>query len=80
MQTMDMGGALQVLRQSGKVARLGWNGKGLWVELQVPDAFSKMTQPYAFLNYPASSQWPAGQRIPWVPSQSDLLAEDWIAI
>ena len=49
---MDFGTALQELKRGNKVARSGWNGKGLWVELQTPDANSKMTLPYLYLNYP----------------------------
>lgn len=38
---MDFGTALQELKRGNKVARSGWNGKGLWVELQTPDANSR---------------------------------------
>jgi hypothetical protein len=49
---MDFGEALKLLKQGKKVAREGWNGKGLWLELQKPDEYSKMTLPYVYLNYP----------------------------
>jgi len=42
---MNFGQALELLKQGKKVARNGWNGKGLWLELQRPDAYSKMTLP-----------------------------------
>lgn len=77
---MDFGTALQVAKSGGKIARGGWNGKGLWVELQTPAAHSKMTLPYLFLNYPADAQNTPGARVPWLASQTDILAEDWCQV
>jgi hypothetical protein len=91
---LDFGAALQVLKNGGKVSRSGWNGKGLWLELQQPDANSKMTLPYLYLNYPggnvpsdrpgcvvtAASAYPEGARVPWLASQTDMLADDWEVI
>lgn len=74
---MNFGNALQVLKSGGKVQRDGWNGKGLWLELQTPDAHSKMTLPYLYLNYPDDAQNTPGARVPWLASQTDVLAEDW---
>ena len=80
---MNFGDALQELKSGNKVARSGWNGKGLCLELQTPDANSKMTLPYIFMSYPAtpaSDTAPANHinaRVPWLASQTDVLAEDW---
>ncbi|TLX20683.1 DUF2829 domain-containing protein [Thermomonas fusca] len=74
---MDFGKALDELKAGGKVQRDGWNGKGLWLELQRPDAHSRMTLPYIYLNYPADAQNTPGARVPWLASQTDVLAEDW---
>lgn len=63
--------ALNALKKGGAVHQAGWNGVGLTVHLQRPDEHSKMTAPYAYLKYPD------GQHVPWVPSQTDLLTEDW---
>ena len=49
----------------------------MWLELQVPDAHSKMTLPYIYLNYPHDSLHTPGARVPWLASQTDMLAEDW---
>lgn len=54
------------------MSRDGWNGKNQWLELQVPDQHSKMTLPYVFLTTVD------GKRVPWLPSQTDLLAIDWV--
>ena len=74
---MNFGEALHALKAGKKVARTGWNGKGLWLELQVPDAHSKMTLPYIFMSYPADAINTPGARVPWLASQTDVLAEDW---
>ena len=75
---MNFGQAIEVLKTGNKVTRVGWNGKGLWLELQRPDARSKMTLPYIFISYPEDAQNTPGARVPWVASQTDLLEEDWI--
>lgn len=72
--------ALEELEAGHKVAREGWNGKGLWLELQVPDAHSKMTLPYVYINYPVDAQNTPGARVPWLASQTDLLAKDWVLV
>ena len=68
---MDFGYALRALRSGARLTRRGWNGPGQFVELQVPDAHSKMTLPYIFITTVQ------GDRVPWLGSQTDLLAEDW---
>jgi len=75
---MDFGAALIALRGGHRVARTGWNGKGMWLKLQVPDENSKMTLPYIYIEYPEGHPaYPSGSRVPWLASQTDLLAEDW---
>ena len=71
MHPTDFGFALNVLRSGGRVARQGWNGKNMWLELQRPDEHSKMTLPYIFM---FTAQ---GDLVPWLASQTDMLAEDW---
>ena len=77
---MDFGQALAALKTGSKVSRSGWNGKGLWLELQVPDAHSKMTLPYIYINYPDNAPNTPGARVPWLASQTDVLAEDWAVL
>jgi hypothetical protein len=79
-KTMDFGDALVNLKAGKRVARKGWNGKGLWLELQHPDTFSKMTLPYVYLNYPEDADNTPGARVPWLASQTDMLCEDWVVV
>lgn len=71
---MTYGEVLNHLQESRLHAayRAGWNGKGMWVALQSPDANSKMSKPYTYL------QAADGDLVPWVPSQTDHLADDWV--
>ena len=74
---MTFGQAIEAMKRGAKVSRAGWNGKGLWLELQAPDANSKMTLPYIFMSYPSDAKTTPGARVPWLASQTDMLAEDW---
>lgn len=76
MARLNFGDAIQQLKLGNKVTRSGWNGKGMWLELQVPDEHSKMTLPYIYLNYP-STPTQNEIRVPWLASQTDVLGEDW---
>lgn len=77
----SFGTALEALKCGRKVTRHGWNGKGMWLELQRPDRNSKMTLPYVFLCYPTEQISPTpGARVPWLASQTDMLAEDWAVL
>lgn len=38
----------------------------------------EMTLPYIYIEYPAGHPaYPKGSRVPWLASQTDLLADDW---
>lgn len=71
---LNFGDAISALKGSFKVARLGWNGKGMWLELQVPDEHSKMTLPYIFMKTADNNL------VPWLASQTDVLADDWVIV
>jgi hypothetical protein len=80
---MDFGIALQYLKQGHKVARKGWNGKGIFIKLQRPDEYSKMTHPYIFIDttgLQTDNPHAPKSRVPWLASQTDMLAEDWQVI
>lgn len=67
----DFGEALRQLKLGRRVTRSGWNGKGMYLELQVPDAHSKMSLPYIYMKTVDD------KLVPWVASQTDMLADDW---
>jgi len=71
---LNFGQAIEAMKMGSKVARDGWNGKGMWIALQVPDQHSKMQQPYIYM-CPVG-----GKLVPWLASQADMLANDWLIV
>ena len=75
---MTFGLAIEAMQQGKRVARTGWNGVGLWLEyipaIGVDLAFIRMS-------YPVNSRaYPEGARVPWLASQTDMLATDWVVV
>lgn len=80
MEETDFGWALRHLRSGYKLQRSGWNGKGIFIALQTPDENSKMSSPYIFIDTTGlQSDNPDAprSRVPWLASQTDMLASDW---
>lgn len=68
---MNFGTALDALKDGRTVSRAGWNGLGQFLKLQEPDENSKMKRPYIYIMPVDESP------VPWVASQTDMLADDW---
>ena len=66
--------AIEAMRDGKRVARTNWNGKNQYLELQTPDEHSKMTLPYIYITTVQ------GDRVPWLASQTDILANDWLVV
>lgn len=87
--TLSFGDALTALKAGRRVARDGWNGKGMFLFL-VPGSRFKVNRPPLLgiyeegteINYhPHIDMKTAdGQVVPWLCSQTDALAEDWIVL
>lgn len=71
MGESDFGWALDQLKAGHRVTRKGWNGPDQFLELQTPDEHSKMTLPYIYISTVQ------GDLVPWLASQTDMLATDW---
>lgn len=70
--SMGIGKAIEKMWEGEKVSRIGWNGPGQYLELQVPDENSKMSLPYIYI------RTVQGDLVPWLASQTDILAVDWV--
>lgn len=86
---MDFGQALAALNSGNRVTRSGWNGAGMWLVLvpgstitvtagrplgdAAPELVGRDVEYRAHIDIKTVD----GQVVPWVASQSDLLAEDW---
>lgn len=83
---MDFSDALRLVKEGKKVQRSGWNGKGMFIFL-VPGSIFKVNQPPLLGIYPEGTEinyhghvdmkTADGQIVPWLCSQTDLLASDW---
>ena len=87
--TMNFGSALQALKNGQKVAREGWNGKGMFLFL-VPGSVFKVNRAPLLGIYPEGTEinyrphidmkTVDGEIVPWVASQTDMLAKDWVVV
>ena len=71
---MKIGEAIELMREGRAVTRAGWNGKGQYIKIQIPDEYSANTLPYLYIITVT------GDRVPWLASQTDILAEDWMVV
>lgn len=71
METFGIGKAVKEMENGSRVSRTGWNGPDQYLELQRPDEHSKMTLPYIYI------RTVQGDLVPWLCSQTDMLARDW---
>lgn len=81
MDTFGFEDALDILKAGGKVAREGWNGKGMHI-LHVPgnDIGDVIFLPYLSIQYPENHFLYSNANCPWTPSQTDLLSDDWYEV
>lgn len=74
---MDFGDMLKEMKAhpEKKFSRKGWNGVGMYIQLQVPDEHSKMSLPYIYM------KTVQGDLVPWLASQTDILTDDdWVEV
>ena len=81
IEDVDFGEVLRHLKQGRIAYRKGWNGVGIHIALQMPDEQSKMDLPYIYISTHGlvsdNEDAPRGL-VPWLASQTDMLAEDWV--
>lgn len=83
---MTFGMAIEAMKQGFKVSRTGWNGKGMFLYYVTADYYPvKMAAAKSFYGENAMVPYRAyiamktvdNDVVPWVASQSDILANDW---
>lgn len=92
---MNIGEAVQALKDGERVARAGWNGKGMWLAYSPGSAFlpaanfwAPPNKAYAQENGGSAPVLPCittktatGEILMgWLASQTDLLADDWVVV
>lgn len=91
---MSFGLAIEAAKKGAKIARAGWNGKGMFIVYQkgyhegIPA--NKNTAEAAQEHFGRSSLVPYrdylamktvdGDIVPWIASQSDILEDDWMIV
>lgn len=85
MDLIPIGLAVEALKAGHKVTRAGWHGKGMYLFLQ--QGHSTNCYRYATGSDGHDDVLPhvfmhtaEGPLVPWLCSQTDLLAEDWIIL
>lgn len=85
---MNFGLAIEAAKKGKKIARAGWNGKGMFL-YHVPAAayppstevakvaFNGENVPYGAYIAMKTAQ---GNVVPWLASQTDILADDWYIV
>ena len=88
MSNLNFGQAIALLKEGHQVARQGWNGKGMFLYYVPANAYPAQTGvakaywgedakvPYGAYIAMKTAQ---GNVVPWLASQTDVLAEDWQA-
>lgn len=88
--TGTFGMAVEAIKQGKRVARSGWNGKGMWLQLvinihNVPEGGTTGPTYRLMIGSEVDKEalpW-IGMKtadnkfVPWLASQTDVLAEDW---
>ena len=75
---MDFSDALRKVKASNKIARKGWNGKGMWVACEPVNNKVTNHDVTANISHPLLLIKNAnGTFATWVPSITDIFAEDW---
>ena len=88
MTGMPFGLAIEAMKAGYKVARAGWNGKGMWISMVNENNYIICTAPHG-----DGQDTPEGECkgllpwigmktadnkfVPWLASQTDMLADDW---
>lgn len=86
---MDIGQAVARMREGKRVARSGWNGRGMFLFL-VPGSRFEVNRPPLLGIYPEGTlidyhahvdmKTAGGDVVPWLCSQGDLLGGDWFVV
>ena len=86
---MDFGTAIDAMKDKRKVARKGWNGKGMFLYYVPAGAYAPCTDiAKSIVNKDGLVEYGAyiamktaqGNVVPWLASQTDMLAEDWMIV
>lgn len=68
--------AIEAIKKGIRVARKGWNGKNMWLEYVSSDKYTSLSIHNGLLPW-IGMKTADDCFVPWLASQTDMLAEDW---
>ncbi len=89
---MTFGFAIEAARKGAKIARKGWNGKGMFLFISCPDSKNVPSEAFWSVHGRKFAEQNGGSAkvlpyllmktaddciVPWLASQTDVLASDW---
>ncbi len=79
---LSFGLGIEALKLGKRVARAGWNGRGMWLSM-VGDGYYdvgvSIAGEYDLLPW-IGMKTADNKFVPWLASQTDMLAEDWVLV
>lgn len=88
----DFGHVIRAIKDNKKACRQGWNGKDMWLELikacdyqidghnlPIKQIINKGESTQSLLPF-IMMKTADNKYVPWLASQTDVLAEDWIIL
>lgn len=89
IENLNFGQAIEALKEGKKVARQGWNGKGMFLYYVPANKYPYTTEvgksiadENGNVEYGAyiAMKTAQGNVVPWLASQTDVLATDWVIL
>jgi hypothetical protein len=79
---LTFGDAIEALKAGKRVARAGWNGKGMWLGLHTEGGTFIREECGTEIEYAdyITMKTADNKLVPWLASQTDMLAEDWAVV
>lgn len=74
---MDFSEALKALREGYRVTNRNWNGKEMYLAIQPTYNGGESSAQYIYIQLPKDHPTYPGARVPWTPSQLDLMSDGW---
>ena len=79
---LTFGLAIEALKKGFRVARQGWNGKGMWLSFVSAEGYTvggARSGSHSVLPW-IGMKTADDKFVPWLASQTDVLAEDWAVV
>lgn len=83
---MTLGEAINYIQDGKRASRMGWNGKGQYIELATCISYKNADGEIVNVDHAAIGSaaiafvGTSGTQLGWLASQSDMLASDWVIL